>query len=322
MKRNEIAQSVLLNLICNYNHLLLGSYNLVLCTHLYRENETYKNLNYPLILKGNTQEKGSKFILRRPDLGVLMFYEVLEIIITDYYSRFKYLIYKTIPKTFKYIHLLELRYINEYQCDVRISLIYEKYVFSSEKEFQDAIKHMNKLYRTIELSLRNFIIRKISNSYITINCNIELIWDILRNMKMVHKYIHLFGNEISYNGEIVKKNDIIEIIQFKNKNQFKLIAKVNKCKMIKKDLTKECIMELLFQNDNEYNNYDLSLAKIIIRIYEFEGKCTMHILYFFLYIQEYDEILKFTLMKNNELNKFKQMIERYKEYSNRLDNKK
>ena len=322
MKKNEILQSFLLNLSCNYTHIVLGSYNTVLSSFLYSENKEITNMSYPIILTGNTQEKGSKFILGIPNINMLMFYEVSEIIIIDYYSRFKYFIYKTIPKTFQYIHLLEIRYINENQCDIRLSLIYDKYVFSSVKEFKEVITSMIRNYRTIELSLRNYLVRKISNSFTTINSNIELIWNVLRNMKMVHKYINLLGNKISYNGEVLKKKDIIEIIHFKKKEQFKLIAKVNKCKSIKKDIIKECIIELLFQDDYEYNNYDLSLSKIIIKIYEFEGKCTMHILYFFVYIQELSEIAKYNLIKNNELNKFKQMIERYKEYSNSVDIKK
>ena len=108
----------------------------------------------------------------------------------------------------------------------------------------------------------------------------------------------------------------------KRKNQIKLIASVNRCKIVKNDSIKQCIIELLFQKDNQFNNSDLSLNKIVIRIYEFEGKCTMHIFYFFSNIQEYNTIVKFSQIKNNELNKFKQMIENYKEYSNNIDIKK
>ena len=48
----------------------------------------------------------------------------------------------------------------------------------------------------------------------------------------------------------------------------------------------------------------------------------MHILYFFSNIQEYSTIEKFNKIKNNELNKFKQMIENYQKYSNNPDIKK
>ena len=57
---------------------------------------------------------------------------------------------------------------------------------------------------------------------------------------MIHKYINFFGNKINYNGEILKKDDIIEIIQLKRKKQIKLIASVNRCKIVKKDSIKQC----------------------------------------------------------------------------------
>ena len=84
MKREETALSLLLNYNCKYDHFELGNYNLVLSVHLFRDFERYKNLSYPLLIKGNLKEKGTKYILRRPDLGVIMLYEILEIRITDY----------------------------------------------------------------------------------------------------------------------------------------------------------------------------------------------------------------------------------------------
>ena len=248
MKKDENMASLLLNLNCNYEHCILGYYDATLALHLNREFEPYKNLSYPIVIKGNMKQKGSKFLVRRPDLGVLMFYKVEEIMITDYYSRFKYLIYKTIPKTFIYTHLVEIRYINENQCDLRASLYFDEYILS-ESEFKELLNHMIKLHRSIELSLRTYIARKLSNIFTVINCNIELIFNILRNLKMVNKYVHFFGNKINYDGEVLKKNNNIQI-QYKNK--FKYIANVNRCKISnKKDFTKQCIIELLFKKDDQ-----------------------------------------------------------------------
>ena len=204
---------------------------------------------------------------------------------------------------------MEVRYIDEYNCDIRSSIVYEKNIILSEKEFQYIIKYKNKLYRSIELSIRNFIIRKISFAFTVINRNIELIWDILRNMKLVHKYINLFGNKIKYNGEILKKDSIILILNVKDKKQFNSIAKVNRCKITKIDLTKESIIELLFQKNEQFNNNtlkdinsDFCIYKIVIKIYEFEGKCSMYIIYYFSFVQDINKIEKFTKMKNHELN--------------------
>ena len=73
MNSKENAQSLLLNYNCKYNHFIAAYYNAAYIIHLFRDFEVYNNLSYPYILKGNLKRKGTKFMLRRPDLGVLMF---------------------------------------------------------------------------------------------------------------------------------------------------------------------------------------------------------------------------------------------------------
>ena len=312
MKRNEAAQSLVLHYGCSYNHFIRGNYNAALSCHLYREYKDYKNLSYPFILKGDLKQKGTQFMLRRPDLGVLMFYETVEVLITDYFSRFKYQIYKTIPETFKYAHIVEVRYINEDQCDIRSSLVYDNKIFLSEKEFQDVIRFKLNVFKSIELSLRKFIIPKLSLVYTVINSKIELIWNILKNLKMIHKYCLLLDDQINYNGNVLKKDDIIELTKIRGYNKIKSIAKVNKIKMNRMNLTKDCIIELLFQKVEKYK-YPFANTKIIFRIYEFEGKCSMYIIYFFLNNQTSPDLDNFTRKKNKELRIFKDIVENYNE---------
>ena len=88
MKSNEISQSLIFHGQCNYLHMLFGTYNLALSCHFQRE--YCKNLSYPIILEGNMKEKGSKFIIKRPDLNLYVFLEIIDIIVTDYYALFKY----------------------------------------------------------------------------------------------------------------------------------------------------------------------------------------------------------------------------------------
>ena len=324
MKKNETANSLILNCRCNYTHFVIASYNIILTCHLYREFEVYKNLSYPFIIEGNLKEKGTKFMLKRPDLGVNLFYELIESTITDYYSRFKYKIYKTIPESFQYIHLIEIRYLNEDECTILSSLIYDNKIFSSEKDIQDVVQFQKNLYKTISLSMRKFTVLRLATAYTVINCNIELIWNIVRNMKMIHKYVKLLGDQINYEGEILKKDMIIQLINIKAKNNFVSIAKVNNCKKIKNRSTKECVIELLLKKDKDkekQNQRPFSETKIILRIYELNGRCSMYILYFFENIQNYVLVEYFTKMKNKELIKFKNMIENYNNNNNGIKSK-
>jgi hypothetical protein len=313
MKKDEAFQTVSLHCRCNYTHFVIGYYNAILSCHFYRDYQTYKHLSYPFIIEGELRKKGLKFMLRRMDLNILLFYELKEITVTDYYSIIKYNIYKTIPKSMEYVHQIEIRYINEDECHVISSFIYDNKIYFSDNEFQMIIRTLKETYRCMECSLREFTVLKLSTAYTVINSDIELIWDIIRNMKMVHKYIHLLSDSIIYDGKILKKDAIIQLINEKGKKKFKSIAKINKCKMVKSGLTKESIIEILFQNNNNLKDLNLfSEKQIIIRIYEFEHRCTLYLLYFFYNTYDYHVLESFTKEKNKELKKLKFIIENYK----------
>ena len=309
MKNYETSQALIIESRCNFSHMILGTFNIVLSCHFQRE--YCKNLGYPIIIEGDLKHKGSKFILKRPELNLYVFHEITEIIITDYYAKFKYHIYKTIPESSEYDYILEVRYITEDQCDFFVCFVFDHQIYLSEKELHEEIKFRKSLYKNIGNSLRKFEILKIATVYTTINSNIELIWDILKNMKMIHKYTHLLANKVTYNGKILKKNLIINLKDNFDGSKFESIAKVNKCIITESETSKECIIELLFKN--EKGNYsDYIKKKILIIIYEYYGCCTMYILYFFYNTQKNKEKFNyFKKAKNLELKKFKNIIENF-----------
>ena len=289
--------------------MIWGTSNTVLSCHFQKENKLC--ITYPIIIEGNLRQKGFKFILRRPDLDLDIFYELVELIITDYYGLFKYHIYKTIPESFEYYHLIEVRYINEDECIFFTSFIYNNNIFLSEKEVQEQILIRKKFYSNIIISLRKFAILKISSADIVINCKIELIWKVIRNMKMIHKYSHLLGSDIDYEGDILKKDKKITVYEIKNKVRYKSFANITKCLISKSNLIKNCTIELLFLNEQNILKSS-SLNKIIINIYEYNSKCSMYVLYFFNNIQKNQkEFSNFNRYKKKELEKFKNIIENY-----------
>jgi len=145
MKSNEISQSLIIHCQCNFLHMVFGTYNMALSCHFQRE--YCKNLSYPIILKGNMKEKGSKFIVKRPDLNLYIFYEITDLILTDYYALFKFHIYKTIPETCDYDNILEIRYINENQCEFFVYYSFEGKYFLSEQELNEEMKFRKALYK-------------------------------------------------------------------------------------------------------------------------------------------------------------------------------
>ena len=309
MKKNESSQSLIMHNKCKFSHMIWGTSNTVLSYHFQKENKLC--ITYPIVIEGNLRQKGFKFILRRPDLDIDIFYELVELIITDYYGLFKYHIYKTIPESFEYYHLIEVRYVNEDECIFFTSFIYNNNIFLSEKEVQEQIHIRKKFYSNVIISLRKFAILKISTADIVINCEIELIWKVIRNMKMIHKYSHLLGSEIDYEGDIIKKDKKITVYEIKNKVRYKSFANITKCLICKSNLIKNCTIELLFLNEQN-NLASSSINKIIINIYEYNSKCSMYILYFFNNIQKNQkEFSIFNRYKKKELEKFKNIIENY-----------
>ena len=130
-------------------------------------------------------------------------------------------------------------------------------------------------------------------------------------MKVIHKYAHLLSDEIDYKGNILKKHSLINIIDKSDKKVFKTKAKVHKFDLNKSELSKEFIMELIFEKDMKTLN-DNSKKKIMIIIYEYKGCCSMYILYFFAKIQKNKEnFINFRKIKNKELTNFKNIIENY-----------
>jgi len=289
--------------------MMWGASNSALFYHFQKENKLC--MTYPIIIEGNLRQKGCKFIIRRSDLDMDIFYELTELIITDYYGFFKFHIYKTIPESLEFYHIIEVRYINEDECIFFTSFIYNNNVFLSDKEIQNEIHFRKQFYSNIIIYLREFAILKISTAKIIINSKIELIWKIIRNMKMIHKYSHLLGDDVDYEGDIIKKDKIITVHQIKNKIIYKSFARIDKCLLNKSKIIKNCTIELLFMNEkNIFTSF--SLNKIIMEIYEFNGKCSMYILYFFNNIQKNQiEFSNFNRCKNKELEKFKNIIENY-----------
>ena len=309
MKSNEISQSLIIHCQCNFLHMVFGTYNMALSCHFQRE--YCKNLSYPIILKGNMKEKGSKFIVKRPDLNLYIFYEITDLILKDYYALFKFHIYKTIPETCDYDNILEIRYINENQCEFFVYYSFEGKYFLSEQELNEEMKFRKALYKNIKRSLRKFELLKIVPLETSIKCNIELIFDILKNMKIIHKYAHLLGDNINYDGQILKKNTIIHLTDFIGKLPMESTAQVHTFIISKSEISKECIIEFLFQNDKNSTLYN-SKSKIMIIIYEYNGICTMHLLYFFNHIQKNKEnFIRFKKEKNKQLIKFRNIVENF-----------
>ena len=305
MKKDEISQPLIMNCKCHFTHMILGTYNLVLSCQFQKK---YNNFfSYPIVIRGNLKEKGSRFMLKMEDLDLYIFYEISDIIITDYYAIFKFHVYKTIPETFEFDHFVEIRYENEDEFTLFIvHSIQDKYL--SQEDILQAIQRRKEIYINIENSLKELKLLKIISVHQAINCKIELIWDIIRNLKMIHKYTHLLADQIEYEGNILTKGMIIKLIKNNNNNKtnFEVKAKVKCLTMKKSKIEKEFNIQISLGKDK-----NTIIKKILITVYEYEGKCSVYFLFFFRNILSRDKFTNFLNEKNHELMKFKKIVENY-----------
>ena len=84
MEKIKIINSLAMHYHCNYSHFLKIIVSKIYGCHLFRDFRIYKDLTYPILIEGDLKMKGAKFIVRRPDLGVIIFYKVIESVVTDY----------------------------------------------------------------------------------------------------------------------------------------------------------------------------------------------------------------------------------------------
>ena len=89
-------------------------------------------------------------MLKLEDLDLYIFYEISDIIITDYYAIFKFHVYKTIPETFEFDHFVEIRYENEDEFTLFIvHSIQDKYL--SQEDILQAIQRIKKFILTLKI---------------------------------------------------------------------------------------------------------------------------------------------------------------------------
>ena len=206
-----------------------------------------------------------------------------------------------------------MRYENENEFTLFIvHSVQDKYL--TQDDILLSLKNRKEIYINIENSLRQFELLRMASVHQLINCKIELIWDIIRNMKILNKYNHLLAEQIEYSGKLLKKDKIIKLIDKNNKTSYELIGKVKNCTIKKSKIEKEFNIQIIASKDKNSFAFHF-LKKIIIQVYEYEEKCSMHLLFFF---RDNNIIMKSLKNLINYVIKFKNIVENYSK--NKLNN--
>ena len=199
MDSNKSSHAFFTMCQADYTSMVMGLFNAVYTIHFRRDTYNEKNyLSYPFIIRGKLNRQGDKFVIKRNDVNLIMFVELKEFLFTDYFSRIDFYVYRTIPQTYRYNYIIDVHYNCFDECVLYSSLIYDKQINFSEEDKQNEILHKNFFYKGIEKCISDNEMSKIIIINELINCNIDLLWAVLLNMKILHKYTKLLADKIDY----------------------------------------------------------------------------------------------------------------------------
>ncbi len=109
MKVNRTSQAMFMKCKCDSFSLMKGTLDAVYSCYLLKEKGTVLlRVSYPKILKGLIDNIGCCFVLTRFEFDMDIFYDIQEKLITDYFAKIRFHVYKTVPETFEHDLLIEI----------------------------------------------------------------------------------------------------------------------------------------------------------------------------------------------------------------------
>ena len=289
-----------------YNEILKSIKNILNLSYLLRR-ERLSIIKYPFYLVGDpSNDIGAEFIQRTED-NVDIYFKVTKLIETDYYSEIEFFSYKSVPKYMDYkyrIRILNSNYfanrtfiISEYE--------YSKDIIIDEEFIALEINRRKKMFKNIDKLLSMNYLNKFDIKASLINANIKIVFNIMLNLKLIHKFLNILGKRVSYDGNILKKELNVNFMWW-NFPLKKLIEYNSIITELHFD-SKESLIEFSIKKNEEKN---IEEQKIKFLFYGRENK-TM-----FFWINEFydfdvERIIYLGNNKNLVLNKLKKIIENY-----------
>ena len=257
-------------------------------------------IKYPFFIKGNPSEDEGATFIQIFDEHVKVYMKVKTLIQTDYFVQIIYQAYKTIPTSFEFEYNIALFFTGIEYCLLCSNYKYSKIISLPRVSLYDERERRKKIFLNIQKKLFDKFLDKIDICEILIHANFKLVFDILLNMKLVNKYIQLFGEIIDYNGNVIKENKIITIYKKEN-NILKEDIKIKILKIEKK----ENEGKLSFEKDI------INKEKITFIIYGDEENTMLYMINKFNENLEPNFINNLLIEKKYKLSKLKKIIENY-----------
>lgn len=167
---------------------------------------------YP-IFKSNTTnwEIGTEFSLMVED-RIQIHFRLKTLVETDYYTHVEYFAYKTEPESFQYSFVMNAHYLTQGTCLLITNYMYPNTVNLPSTNQTKEAQRRRKLYRKMEYKIMRGFYQRFNVEYININCSMQFLWELILNLKSLQKFVHILGNKVDYEGKVISKGTIINIL--------------------------------------------------------------------------------------------------------------
>ena len=126
---------------------------------------------------------------------------------TDYYTEIEFFSYKSDPKSMDFSSRIRIVNLN---CYANKTFIISEYEYSKDiiidQEFIALeLNRRKKIFKNIDKLLSMDYLNKFDIKASLINANIKIVFDIILNLKLVHKFLNFLGKRVTYDGKLLKK---------------------------------------------------------------------------------------------------------------------
>lgn len=167
--------------------------------------------NYPIIINDhNAYEVGTEFSIHYEE-HITIYFRIIKILFTDYYTELKYYAFNTDPPSFTYTFTERIHNVSELSCMLFSYYCYDNDINIPPQVVQLEQKRRKKMMQNLERRITDQDHLKVNIEQIGIKCPIKIIWDIILNIKSLHKYIKLAVDDIQYEGSLVELGKEIKI---------------------------------------------------------------------------------------------------------------
>ena len=140
---------------------------------------------YPVFIKELDQcDIGTEFSLSFEN-RITIFFRLITLVETDYWTLIEYFAYRTNPITFSYTFVLNVHYVSDSLCIVLSSFTYPKTVNLPLEVRKKERERRMKMFKNVKRMIISRAYSKFNIEYVAIRAKMGIVWELMLNMKLL-----------------------------------------------------------------------------------------------------------------------------------------